>query len=138
MSSRQSTLFDAEPVDDVGDGLSQRDRSALDVALVHEEEEVADHGGGALQLARERADLLDPAHLERLGLETLGQQARRRQRVVDLVRDARDQAADRRELLGLRELLAGTSGLFVEPRIAHCDGGLVANGPQSCPVGIER
>ena len=89
-----------------------------------------------MQLARERADLLDPAHLERLGLEALGQQARRRQRVVDLVRDARDEPADRRELLGLRELFAGAPGLLVEPRVAHRDGGLIADGAQE--GGVDR
>src|SRR5690606_12166482 len=69
-------------------------------------------------------------------LEHLGEQARGRERLVQLVRDARDEPTERRELLGLLELLARAARLAPELRGPDRDGHVVREGGEQ--RGVER
>ena len=113
---------------DVGHALlvgAQRQRFAHDLidvhhrarrlALAREGEQVADDARGALGFAEDRFEAAAHRLVERRALrEPLGPAEDRRERVVQLVRDAGDRLAERRHLLGLQELVIDVARLVVE------------------------
>ena len=94
--------------------LIEVDHRARRVALAREGQQVADDLGGALRLAE---DGLEAAARVVVGgplRQTLGPGEDGRERVVELVRDAGDRLTERRELLGLEQLVVEVAGLIFE------------------------
>ena len=113
---------------DVRDALlvgAQRERLAHDLVHVHhrarrlplarEGQQVADDARGALGFAEDRLEAAADRLVERRALrQALGPAEDRRERVVQLVRDAGDRLAERRHLLRLQELVIDVARLVVE------------------------
>ena len=113
---------------DVRDALlvgAQRERLAHDLVdvdhrarrlpLARERQQVADDARGALGFAEDGLEAAAHRVVERRALrEALGPAEDRRERVVQLVRDAGDRLAERGHLLGLQQLVVDVARLVVE------------------------
>ena len=100
------------------------DHGARRLALAREGQEVADDAGGALGFAEDRFEAAADGGVERCALgQPLRPAEDRGERIVQLVRDARNRLAERRHLLGLQQLVVDVAGLVVEllalAHIAH-------------------
>ena len=96
------------------------DHRARRVALAREGQQVADDARGALGLAEDGLDAAARGGVEIALGEALGPREDRRERVVQLVRDARDGGAEGGHLLGLQQLVIEVARLVLELlAIAH-------------------
>ena len=90
------------------------DHRARRLALASEREQVADDAGGAFGFGE---DGLEPAAhrlFERALREPFGPAEDRRERVVQLVRDAGDRLPERRHFLGLQQLVVDVARFVVQ------------------------
>ena len=84
------------------------------VALAGEHQQAAHDLGGALGLAEDGVETAAQRRIGGLAIQPLGRGENRRQRVVEFVRDARNGLAERRQLLGLQQLLIEVARLIVQ------------------------
>ena len=115
--------------------LVEVDHRARRLPLARERQQVADDARGALGFAEDDVDAAPRRVVERLLGQPLGPAQDRRQRVVQLVRDAGDRLAERRHLFRLQQLLVEVARLIVEllalADVAHQR--LDAQGPLPAP-----
>ena len=91
------------------------DHRARRLPLARERQQVADDARGALGFAEDGLEAAADRLVERRSLrQPLGPAEDRRERVVQLVRDAGDRLAERRHLLGLQQLVIDVARLVVE------------------------
>ena len=97
------------------DHLVEVDHRARGVALAREGQEVADDLGGALGFGEDGVEPAARLLVDRTLRQPLGPGEDRRERIVQLVRDAGDRLAERRELLRLQQLVVEIARLVLEP-----------------------
>ena len=90
------------------------DHRARRLALARERQQVADDPRGALRLAEDRLEAALGLLVDRSLRQPLGPGQDRRERVVQLVRDAGDRLAERGHLLGLQQLVIEVARLILE------------------------
>ena len=86
---------------------------ARGLALAGEGQQVADDAGGAFGLAEDDLETLLRLVVDGAFRQAFGPRQDRGERVVQLVRDARDGLAERGHLLGLQQLVAAVARLVV-------------------------
>ena len=108
-------LFVAAQRERLAHHLVEVDHRPRGVALAREGQEVPDDPGGALRFGEDgvEAALRRLVHLALR--EAFGPGQDRRQRIVQLVRDAGDRLAERGELFGLQQLVIEIARLVLEP-----------------------
>ena len=99
----------------LADDLVEVDHRARGLPLAGKRQQVADDARGALGFAEDDVDAAPRCSVERLLGEPLGPAQDRRQRVVQLVRDAGNRLAERRHLFRLQQLLIEVARLVVQP-----------------------
>ena len=110
-----SALFVRAQRERLADDLVQVDHRARGVALARERQQVADDLRGALRLAQDGLEAALRLLVDRSLREPLGPGQDRRERVVQLVRDAGDRLAERGELFRLQQLVIQIARLILEP-----------------------
>ena len=97
------------------DDLIEIDHRPRGMTLAREGEQVADDLGGAFRLAQDGFKPAPRVIVGRPLRQTLRPREDRRERVVQLVRDARNRLTKRGELLGLQQLMVQIARLILEP-----------------------
>ncbi len=94
--------------------LVQIDHGAGRVTFTGEGEQVAHDLGGAFRFAQDRLEAAPRLIVHAALRQAFGPRQDRRERIVQLVGDAGDRLAERREFLGLQELVIQVAGLVLE------------------------